>query len=246
MELLGEDEEESYHSDYGNKSDTAHNIITAETINHLQNIWKDYKDIFSDFMNLLKDEELASKLRFLTFRLDFNEYYTNNPKNLKMKSIEEFKKKPPFPGAGGSDSFFPMTSEENPRIGRPGIQSSLKSRNDDRIIPEEYKTREFNDSFQDNIEEDTKIQEEARPPSRTSLTSSNTLFSKGTGLTGVSGIGGFTRDNSDLASIKDNIQRLLKMPVSRGTDNSYQIPRDISSIKGGYTTHDDDDREDYE
>jgi len=105
--MLGEDYEE-VEDDY--KDENVTSVITKETMSHLQFIWKDYKDAFGEFFTLLKDDELASKLKFLSFRLDFNEFYTNNPKNLKMKynKLEEFKVSK---GGSYNQKFFPGGSK---------------------------------------------------------------------------------------------------------------------------------------
>jgi gamma-tubulin complex component 3 len=95
MEVMDEDGE-SYIKTYDDKYEETRNIISTETVNHLNTLWKDYKETFADFMNLLKKDDAVGKLRFLNFRLDFNEYYcANNPKNTKNTKfdVDDFKSK---------------------------------------------------------------------------------------------------------------------------------------------------------
>ena len=73
--------------------DNVQQAINSETVIHLKNLWKDYKEEFIGFVNLLKQDEYSNRLRFLTFRLDFNEYYSST--NPKQTNLEEFKS--PYP-----------------------------------------------------------------------------------------------------------------------------------------------------
>lgn len=96
-QIIGQDdldEEESSVMTPKDETDSVHRTINSETVIHLKNLWKDYKEEFTEFVNLLKHEDYVGKLRFLTFRLDFNEHYcSTNPKNSKRYSLEEFKPK---------------------------------------------------------------------------------------------------------------------------------------------------------
>lgn len=55
--------------------------FTKENSEVLNSIAKDYMEALFSFQNLLKNEENLGNLRFLSFRLDFNEYYNNQPSN---------------------------------------------------------------------------------------------------------------------------------------------------------------------
>ena len=71
------DEEDSFYdrSEINQNDFLFERNISTETLQNLHSIWKDYKDAFFDFQKLLKFENSQENLRFLIFRLDFNEYY---------------------------------------------------------------------------------------------------------------------------------------------------------------------------
>jgi len=89
---------------------SSRNAMKIETMQSLQTIAKEYKTAFIDFVERLKTDDLGGKLRFLTFRLDFNEYYASldpNTAALREKDIQEFRippRNPPSypPATGGS------------------------------------------------------------------------------------------------------------------------------------------------
>jgi len=107
MEILEEDDldDRSQASSDLNRDDTLEieslgnvsmqrNAMRVEYLNNLQTVWKDYQGAFMELMNLLKDDSLGGKLRFLSFKLDFNEFYSSlNPQNMMMRErrIEDFR-----------------------------------------------------------------------------------------------------------------------------------------------------------
>jgi len=109
---------------------SARGAMKLETMQSLQNVAKEYKTAFIDFVERLKTDDLGGKLRFLTFRLDFNEYYASlDPNNAAMRErdIQEFRipRNPPDnPGApGGFNGGFGSGFGGVPR----GFNSSLGS-----------------------------------------------------------------------------------------------------------------------
>lgn len=71
------------------ETDNIQKSINSEAIVHLRSLWKDYKVEFTEFVNLLKQDDVAGKVRYLSFRLDFNEHYCSmNPKRV---ALDDFK-----------------------------------------------------------------------------------------------------------------------------------------------------------
>jgi len=109
---------------------SARGAMKLETMQSLQNVAKEYKTAFIDFVERLKTDDLGGKLRFLTFRLDFNEYYASlDPNNAAMRErdIQEFRipRNPPDNSGppGGFNSGFGSGFGGVPR----GFNSSLGS-----------------------------------------------------------------------------------------------------------------------
>lgn len=73
-------------------------ILAEKSIKHFQNISKEFRDSFNELQTMLKRDE---KLRFLSFRLDFNEFYSFNRNQIAF-DLEELKKYGLVMGAGSS------------------------------------------------------------------------------------------------------------------------------------------------
>lgn len=66
----------------------------------IDTITKDYMEALFNFQNLLRKEENLVNLKFLSFRLDFNEYYNNQPSNKFSNMSNIFPAKGFFPAGG--------------------------------------------------------------------------------------------------------------------------------------------------
>ena len=235
LELLEEDESQSLQEEI--RMDPTQNIITSETLAHLQNISKDYKEIFNEFMGLLKDDELSSKLRFLSFRLDFNEFYSNNPKNLKMKyNIEEFKHNKTI---GQDSESYKQTKGDNKKKPPSGGYESFKPRDQGKMVPEEEDHFDAQ-PFKDQEDE----QEYSNPrailkPSQVKLNPKNDLanarkfFDKNLSQKpNVSS--GDLKANFSSGDLNINLTKLINLTEKPKTNESFHISKDLSSIRGNY------------
>jgi len=233
MEILEEDDldDRSQGSSEFNRDDTLEieslgnmsmqrNAMKVEYLNNLQTVWKDYQGAFMELMNLLKDDSLGGKLRFLSFKLDFNEYYSSlNPQNMMMRErkIEDFRIKSranPNDSLGGGDSHIhpsELYSRPQPQISPP------KFGHGDQML-----TEDTEEEFKHNVppipsESFSTIRrgpptEYARPTGVEDI--GINLNRPGTGSTGT------------LSSIQASMDRLGDMLRNRarpGSDNSRQI-----------------------
>jgi hypothetical protein len=57
------------------KEDIIRSQISPQACNQLHQLAKDYRRAFTDFNDILEKNKLDTNLRFLIFRMDFNEYY---------------------------------------------------------------------------------------------------------------------------------------------------------------------------
>jgi len=103
--------------------------VSLEACINLQNLYKEYKDRYKQFFESLvqkNDEEL----KMLTFRLDFNEYYTDK---FYQASEYEFKPNEDFKGSGGSE----IDNEQQNQVIE--INEEIKDPKENKEIPYEIK-----------------------------------------------------------------------------------------------------------
>eukprot|EP01017_Pseudomicrothorax_dubius_P031064 TRINITY_DN3927_c0_g2_i1.p1 TRINITY_DN3927_c0_g2~~TRINITY_DN3927_c0_g2_i1.p1 ORF type:complete len:778 (-),score=173.88 TRINITY_DN3927_c0_g2_i1:54-2387(-) len=79
--------------------------VPKEAIMQIHEIEREYKKQFANFHELLKKNDSQGKLRFLIFRVDFNEYYSGH--SMKMGDNEDFGNRISIPRSDSKPSIMP-------------------------------------------------------------------------------------------------------------------------------------------
>lgn len=109
-ELVGEEQRSL------NRGEVFTSGFSGESFKIVDTIANDYMEALFNFQNLLRKEENIGNLKFLSFKLDFNEYYNNKPNNKFSNMSNDYFQGKNFMGASGNALDYQKkqkTSNEN-------------------------------------------------------------------------------------------------------------------------------------